>query len=190
MQYDPAAYYAKVDVSVDNSSGSAKIVTSITWWTNEDCTQPADTNDDGRVAFTNVYDPEDAAATVGGTKTLTGRDMYDGEEFTFSLAAGNQATESALASDAVILGGDRDAESLTASVAGKNGNASSFSFDEITFSRTGRYVFTVKENIPDPLAGGMTYDRHTCTVTIYVTNENGKLTASAPVYSRRRGGGV
>lgn len=184
MQYDPAAYYAKVDVSVDNSSGSAKIVTSITWWTNEDCTQPADTNDEGRVTFTNVYDPEDAAATVGGTKTLTGRDMYDGEEFTFSLAAGNQATKSALTSDAVILGGDRDAESLTASVAGgKNGNASSFSFDEITFSRTGRYVFTVKENIPDPLAGGMTYDRHTCTVTINVTNENGKLTASAPVYS-------
>lgn len=46
--------------------------------------------------FTNRYEPKAAEATIGGSKTLTGRDMAANETFGFELSAADDATQSAV----------------------------------------------------------------------------------------------
>lgn len=135
--------------------------------------------------FTNKYEAGSATLTGSesftGTKTIKGRNGIEGETFGFTLKQG-----------AVADGGDWDAvtfqpkdsdaaqfttASATATMS-KGSNTAGFSFDgTFTFSKAGTYTFNVTEtghngkDLPEDGTNGMTYDRHTGTITVTVTDD-------------------
>lgn len=132
-------------------------------------------NNPQNLVFENTYDPADATLTgndaIHGTKTLTGRDMKDGETFYFQLKATNANARNVLPNAKTV-----EVTSLT------DGSAN-FDFGEMSFSKVGKYTFTVNEvadeNGTETTNGsGMTYDSNICTVTVDVTdNHDGTLKA-------------
>ena len=122
--------------------------------------------------FSNSYAPAAATAVIEGSKTLTGRNMADGETFGFELSAADDATQSAVASGAVTLPG-------AATVSGaKDGVATGFAFDGMSFTKPGEYTFNVNETtwkgeaVPATDEKGMQFDRSTKTVKVKVTDDH------------------
>lgn len=122
--------------------------------------------------FSNSYAPAAATAVIDGSKTLTGRDMADGETFGFELSAADDATQSAVASGAVTL-------PSAATVSGaKDGVATGFAFDGMSFTKPGEYTFNVNETtwkgeaVPATDEKGMQFDRSTKTVKVKVTDDH------------------
>lgn len=132
--------------------------------------------------FANSYDPKPATATIDGTKTLTGRDMADGETFGFELSAADETTQNAVTAGTVTLPG-------AATVSGaKADEVKGFQFGEITFKKPGEYTFNVNETkwngeaVPAADGNGMQFDRSTKTVKVTVTDDgNGVLTSATKV---------
>ncbi|WP_239463267.1 Spy0128 family protein [Collinsella intestinalis] len=162
MAYDKTEYTVKVTVKeVTDDDGTHIVATPDI--------APAN------LKFTNTYDPADATLTgtdaIHGTKTLTGRDMKEGETFYFQLEATNENAKSLLPNAKTV-----EVTSLT------DGSAD-FNFGDMSFSKVGKYTFTVNEvadqNGTETTDGfGMTYDRNVCTVTVNVTdNHDGTLKA-------------
>lgn len=124
--------------------------------------------------FANSYDPTPATATIEGSKTLTGRDMADGETFGFELSAADDATQSAVTAGAVTL-----PAAATVSDA-KDGVATGFTFDKskMSFNKPGEYTFNVNETkwngeaVPVADGNGMQFDRSTKTVKVTVTDDH------------------
>ena len=122
-----------------------------------------------------------AEGFAAGTKTLTGRDMLQTRPLG-SNALPTDATQSAIANGAVRLT-STDAVALR----GTNGQAVDFSFGDATFTKPGTYTFMVRENswnsqrIPADGTQGMTFDRHTATIVVTVTDNNGVLAATRTV---------
>lgn len=122
--------------------------------------------------FANSYDPKPATATIDGTKTLTGRDMADGETFGFELSAADETTQNAVTAGTVTLPG-------AATVSGaKADEVKGFQFGEITFKKPGEYTFNVNETkwngeaVPAADGNGMQFDRSTKTVKVKVTDDH------------------
>lgn len=122
--------------------------------------------------FANSYDPKPATATIDGTKTLTGRDMVDGETFGFELSAADETTQNAVTAGTVTLPG-------AATVSGaKADEVKGFQFGEITFKKPGEYTFNVNETkwngeaVPAADGNGMQFDRSTKTVKVTVTDDH------------------
>lgn len=120
--------------------------------------------------FANTYSTApvtlDGDSAIGGTKTLNGRAMDEGE-FSFTLTP-TQATRAAI--EAGYIQGI-DAEGLTAQAPDANaGQEATFFFDGLTFTHVGIYEFTLQENVPQVDEKGVEYDRHVSTVTIEVSN--------------------
>lgn len=117
--------------------------------------------------FTNIYDPKPATAAIDGSKTLTGRDMKDGETFGFELSAADDATQSAVKLPAAATVSDA-----------KDGVATGFTFDEMSFNKPGEYTFNVNETkwngeaVPAADGKGMQFDRSTKTVKVTVTDDH------------------
>lgn len=162
MTYDKTEHIVKVTVKETTDADGTHIVATPD-------IAPAN------LKFTNTYDPADATLTgndaIHGTKTLTGRDMRDGETFYFQLTATNANARSVLPNAQTV-----EVTSLT------DGSAN-FNFGDMTFSKVGVYTFTVNEvadqNGTETTNGsGMTYDANICTVTVDVTdNHDGTLKA-------------
>lgn len=134
-------------------------------------------------AFANSYSPAPATATINGTKTLTSRDMADGETFGFTLSAADKATQDAVTAGAITI----PANTATVS-GGKDGKAEGFAFGDMTFAKPGTYTFNVSEThwdggaLPDDGTEGLTFDRAAKTVTVTVTdNGKGQLAAATTV---------
>lgn len=131
--------------------------------------------------FANSYDPKPATATIDGTKTLTGRDMADGETFGFELSAADETTQNAVTAGTVTLPG-------AATVSGaKADEVKGFQFGEITFKKPGEYTFNVNETkwngeaVPAADGNGMQFDRSTKTVKVTVADDHtGSLKAEVP----------
>lgn len=154
MTYDKTEYTVKVTVTEVSDADGTHIVAT-----------PDTTPQE--LKFTNTYDPADATLTgddaIHGTKTLTGRDMKDGETFYFQLTATNANAQSVLPNAKTV-----EVTSLT------DGSAD-FNFGDMSFSKVGEYTFTVNEvadeNGTETINGsGMTYDSNVCTVTVNVTD--------------------
>ncbi|MDY5463818.1 Spy0128 family protein [Hornefia butyriciproducens] len=115
---------------------------------------------------------EDDAAVVG-TKTLYGRDMYEGEKYEFTIEGNNDVTRTAVDSGEITIEKNR-----TEVAGGKNGESTSFSFGKLTFTEAGEYEFAVKE-----IAGqsaGVAYDGEPKVVKVKVTKgDGGQLVATA-----------
>lgn len=162
MTYDKTEYTVKVTVTEVSDADGTHIVAT-----------PDTTPQE--LKFTNTYDPADATLTgadaIHGTKTLTGRDMKDGETFYFQLTATDANAQSVLPNAKTV-----EVTSLT------DGSAD-FNFGDMSFSKVGKYTFTVNEVADENGAetgngSGMTYDSNVCTVTVNVTdNHDGTLKA-------------
>ena len=175
VTYDPAKYTVRFNVYIDKVNGKDTVIVDRTYLNAKETVVEVP-------VFHNSYRAESVTLTddtaLKGEKTLTGRDMLENEAFNFTLTAGDDRTGEAINAETVIIAenGDR------ASVSGKkNGEAASFKFGNVIFKKEGTYTFDINETVPDPMAGGMTYDRHTTKATVVVTDdaENpGKLKAS------------
>ena len=182
VRYDPTIWTVKVTLKNDNDV----LVLSAQYLKGD---VPQGTS----FQFANSYDPTPATAAIEGSKTLTGRDMADGETFGFELSAADETTQNAVTAGTVTLPG-------AATVSGaKADEVKGFQFGEITFKKPGEYTFNVNETkwngeaVPAADGNGMQFDRSTKTVKVTVTDDhagslkaevtypNGVLTAATKV---------
>lgn len=165
MTYDATVWHISVTVSLQDGD----VVLDVQNTRKGQEAKPGET-----VSFSNSYEAESAEVEhfIHGTKTLMGRDALDGEKFAFSLTQ---------------VSGPEDGctgFSATAEVADAKDNvAEGFDFGTATFTRAGTYVFEVREVAPAKPADGMDYDGHTCTVTVKVDDQEGKLVVQSTDYS-------
>lgn len=162
VTYDPTIWTVNVILKNDNKA----LVLSAQYLKNGVPVQGAS------FQFANSYDPKPATATIDGTKTLTGRDMADGETFGFELSAADETTQNAVTAGTVTLPG-------AATVSGaKADEVKGFQFGEITFKKPGEYTFNVNEAkwngeaVPAADGNGMQFDRSTKTVKVTVTDDH------------------
>lgn len=162
VRYDPTIWTVNVTLKNDNKV----LVLSAQYLKNGVPVQGAS------FQFANSYDPKPATATIDGTKTLTGRDMADGETFGFELSAADETTQNAVTAGTVTLPG-------AATVSGaKADEVKGFQFGEITFKKPGEYTFNVNETkwngeaVPAVDGNGMQFDRSTKTVKVTVTDDH------------------
>ena len=162
VRYDPTIWTVNVTLKNDNKV----LVLSAQYLKNGVPVQGAS------FQFSNSYDPKPATATIDGTKTLTGRDMADGETFGFELSAADETTQNAVTAGTVTLPG-------AATVSGaKADEVKGFQFGEITFKKPGEYTFNVNETkwngeaVPAADGNGMQFDRSTKTVKVTVTDDH------------------
>ena len=141
VEYDGAAYPVAANV-VDNGDGTL----SVTWSTTAD-----------KLAFNNSYSTADTTLGIVAAKTLTGRDLKDGE-FSFKL---QQV-------------GTKDNKSWTA----KNDANGQVTFPVLTFVDPGNYEFEISETKGKDK--DVSYDETVYKVNVAVTDDgNGHLTAEA-----------
>ena len=126
------------------------------------------------VKFSNKYEPVDAS--VGLVKTVTGKDAT--EQFSFTLAAADDATKQAIENKTVVMPESLTATTKTEGFIKKDGSET-VTFGDITFFREGTYKFTLDETTTTT-APGWTYDDSTKEVTVKVEadKETGVLTAT------------
>lgn len=157
VKYDPTIW--TVNVTLKNDNGV--LVLSVQYLKGDVPVQGAS------FQFANSYDPTPATAAIEGSKTLTGRDMKDGETFGFELSAADDATQSAVKLPAAATVSDA-----------KDGVATGFTFDEMSFNKPGEYTFNVNETkwngeaVPAADEKGMQFDRSTKTVKVKVTDDH------------------
>lgn len=157
VKYDPTIW--TVNVTLKNDNGV--LVLSVQYLKGDVPVQGAS------FQFANSYDPTPATAAIKGSKTLTGRDMKDGETFGFELSAADDATQSAVTLPAAATVSDV-----------KDGVATGFTFDKMSFNKPGEYTFNVNETkwngeaVPAADGKGMQFDRSTKTVKVTVTDDH------------------
>ena len=157
VKYDPTIW--TVNVTLKNDNGV--LVLSAQYLKGDVPVQGAS------FQFANSYNPTPATAAIKGSKTLTGRDMKDGETFGFELSAADDATQSAVTLPAAATVSDA-----------KDGVATGFTFDKMRFNKPGEYTFNVNETkwngeaVPAADGKGMQFDRSTKTVKVTVTDDH------------------
>ena len=104
---------------------------------------------------------------------IVSEDPSTTETYGFTLTPANNAARTGLA-DGTITFTSTDVTDEARVSGGKNGQPVAFVFGDMKFSKTGTFVFNVNETslngetLPADRTDGMTYDRHTCTVTVVV----------------------
>ena len=132
--------------------------------------------------FSNSYEPTAATAVIEGSKTLTGRNMAEGETFGFGLSAADAATQNAVDAGTVTMPGAATVSGAQADV------ATNFKFGDITFKKPGEYTFNVNETtwngeaVPATDKNGMQFDRSTKTVKVKVTDDHSGALQAGVVY--------
>lgn len=167
VTYDPTIW--TVEVTLKNDNGT--LVLDAKYSNNLLAAAPGEGNTP-MFRFSNSYAPAAATAVIEGSKTLTGRDMADGETFGFGLSAADAATQNAVDAGTVKLSGEKTVSGAQADV------ATSFSFDQVTFTKPGEYTFNVNETtwngeaVPATDEKGMQFDRSTRTVKVTVADDH------------------
>lgn len=116
--------------------------------------------------FKNTYSvaPLDAELDFDLSKVISGRDWTDGDEFSFTITAPEDAP---LPDPATVTVSKKDAKDGIAAI----------KFGKIHYAAAGTYKYEIRENAGN--AAGMTYDGHVATAEVTVTeNGEGKLTAN------------
>lgn len=165
VTYDTSEKIVKVTVTRSNEGGEEHVVATVT---PNDGTAEAAKN----FTFTNTYEPssvtvgEDTDDAITVQKTFTGRTWNDSDTFEYTLKA--------------LDGAPTPADGTTLSI-GKpaSGTSSTAMFGDITFVKEGVYKYEITETKGN--LGGVTYDKHTATVTVTVTEDTATGTLSAKV---------
>ena len=108
----------------------------------------------GETEFKNTYSVKPVEDQITATKTLTGRDLKEGE-FSFELVEGND----------VVARGTNAADGTIA-------------MDKITYDKPGTHTYTLREKLPNEvgLSNGITYDKTNYTIkTSVIDNGDGTL---------------
>ncbi|MGO5165722.1 MULTISPECIES: Spy0128 family protein [unclassified Candidatus Paralachnospira] len=176
MQYSSQVYRAKVVIGKEVSGEESQTVivkSTITY-----LKQDADGNwvsmggEYGNVIFQNELETVPATlegdTALGVTKTLTGREWKETDEFTFTLTAKDNAPMPAEGGETAVVRGS----------AGGNDPIQAF-FGPITYHKVGAYQYTITEN--DTELGGITKDPRTVNVTVQVTLKAGTNELEAAV---------
>lgn len=182
INYDKTIWTATVKLKDDNGT----LVLDVKY-SSSDGVQGSGSSGTPMFRFSNSYNPAPVTASIKGTKTLTGRDMADGETFGFELSASDSATKEAVTAGTVTMPKD-------ATVSGaKADKAQGFSFDKMTFAKPGEYTFNVNETawngqaIPEDGTNGLQFDRSVKTVKVKVTDDYSGTLKAEVVYPQ---GGV
>ena len=154
--YSQETYLVKY--KVDNNTASAELEATPTYLKK---------NDDGSwqevgekdVIFTNTYTADPATVRLGVHKQLDGREWQTDDKFDFTLTA----------ADGTLLDG-----TYTTSVTQTSQSAE---FSPITYTKIGTYTYTINETFDETKIPGVTAGSPV-TVTVTVTNNNGKLEAA------------
>ena len=141
ITYDKTSYTIKTSV-IDNGDGTLKVTHTL------EGTEPAH--------FENKYNtaPNESSVTdqITATKTLTGRDLKEGE-FSFELVEGNDVV-----------------------ARGTNAADGKITMDKITYTAAGEHTYMLRETKVDA-DNGITYSTAAYTIVTTVTDDgNGKLT--------------
>ncbi len=181
IKYDAQPIYLDVTVTeADNGWGNGNLNVAVT--RDGQAFDPATA-----LGFTNTYETADASFTPSVTKQVTGLDAT--QHFSFDMVAADDATKTAIDNN-VIQNSGMNADNgykATAST-GVEGDAfmakgteKTVDFNELTFTKTGTYTFQVNEAGADNAPEGWTYDGHTYTLKIVVSDDDNdaKLTAQA-----------
>lgn len=187
--YDKTVHTVKAVVA-DNGDGTLRVTTSVSKRVDgEDELEgqwiyPSNATSAGvaTVKFKNTYTVTEAATyTPSVTKVVVGADAPD--KFTFAMTAADDATKTAI-NGKLITGSSMSvdngyAEKKQTKEGLKDGEHYQVNFSKLTFNKPGTYKFAINELVPNGGLGEWTYDAHTYTLTITVTDEGGKLVARA-----------
>lgn len=187
--YDKTVHTVKAVVA-DNGDGTLRVTTSVSKQVDgEDELEgqwiyPSNATSAGvaTVKFKNTYTVTEAATyTPSVTKVVVGADAPD--KFTFAMTAADDATKTAI-NGKLITGSSMSvdngyAEKKQTKEGLKDGEHYQVNFSKLTFNKPGTYKFAINELVPNGGLGEWTYDAHTYTLTITVTDEGGKLVARA-----------
>ena len=123
--------------------------------------------------FKNTYSvaPLDAELDFDLGKVISGRDWTDGDEFSFTITAPEDAP---LPDPATVTVSKKDAKDGIAAI----------KFGKIHYAAAGTYKYEIRENAGS--AAGMTYDAHVATAEVTVT-DNGKGVLIANVTKKESG---
>ena len=116
--------------------------------------------------FKNTYSvaPLDAELDFDLSKVISGRDWTDGDEFSFTITAPEDAP---LPDPATVTVSKKDAKDGIAAI----------KFGKIHYAAAGTYKYEIRENAGSTV--GMTYDAHVATAEVTVTEDGeGNLTAN------------
>lgn len=116
--------------------------------------------------FKNTYSvaPLDAELDFDLSKVISGRDWTDGDEFSFTITAPEDAP---LPDPATVTVSKKDAKDGIAAI----------KFGKIHYAAAGTYKYEIRENAGSTV--GLTYDAHVATAEVTVTeNGDGSLTAN------------
>ena len=134
------------------------------------------TDEDNVVTFTNTYNvaevtTDDLGITLGGTKSITGRDFQADDEFVFTIAPAQATPNAPLPTEDI----DQDGSATTATVNPTSGDEVSFEFGDVTFDKPGEYRYVIRETTGT--LPGIDYDGALYRVNIIV-EDNGDGTLS------------
>ena len=148
--------------------GDAKYTIETTITDNGDGTLKAEhvLKDATAATFKNTYSvaPLDAELDFDLGKVISGRDWTDGDEFSFTITAPEDAP---LPDPATVTVSKKDAKDGIAAI----------KFGKIHYAAAGTYKYEIRENAGSTV--GLTYDAHVATAEVTVTEDGeGKLTAN------------
>lgn len=146
------------------------------------------TDADNVVTFTNTYNvtevtTEDLGITLGGTKSITGRDFQADDAFVFTIAAAQATPNAPLPTEDT----DQDGSATTATVNPTSGNEVSFEFGDVTFDKPGEYRYVIRETTGT--LPGIDYDGALYRVNIIVEDNGDGTLSLASVDSGLTGAG-
>lgn len=187
--YDKTVHTVKAVVA-DNDDGTLRVTTAVSKQVDgEDELEgqwiyPSNATSAGvaTVKFKNTYTVTEAATyTPSVTKVVVGADAPG--KFTFAMTAADDTTKTAINSK-LITGSSMSADNgyveKTQTKEGlKDGEHYKLDFSKLTFNKPGTYAFAINELAPNGGLDEWTYDAHTYTLTVTVTDEGGKLVARA-----------
>ena len=168
VSYDTSEKIVKITVADD---GQGNVIAQVTPNT------AAEGNPAVNFTFTNSYEPEEITigdqtnAGITVQKTFTGHEWTDDYNFEYTLKA--VSNTAGIETDKMPMPGE-----TTLSIANPvSGSVNKNAFGEMTFERAGEYVYEITET--NDGHGGVTYDDHTATVKVVVSEneETGKLSA-------------
>lgn len=130
-------------------------------------------NDATAATFKNTYSvaPLDAELDFDLSKVISGRDWTDGDEFSFTITAPEDAPPP-------------DPATVTVSKKDAKDGIAAIKFGKIRYTAAGTYKYEIHENAGN--AAGMTYDAHVATAEVTVT-ENGEGGLTANVTKKENG---
>lgn len=175
IAYDKTTYLIKVEVGSKTGADNKLIVTSKTTYYKQNengAWQPVDINtgDDvaSKITFTNTLTPTPTSANLYVGKILAGRDWMDGDKFTFTLTAKDNAP--------MPEGKDTNKLTITNASRKEMDDERLGDFPEITFTKPGTYVYTISEDAVDSAKlPGFKTQPGDITATVTVTREGNEL---------------